>query len=54
MFISDPGSGFYHPRSRVKKAPDYGIKIHNTELTKSLKLSTGIFNPKNVIKLSEI
>jgi hypothetical protein len=41
MFIPDPGSGFFHPSSR--------ILIRSNETDEEFKLS--IFNPKIVIKL---
>ncbi len=44
MFISDSGSEFFQPGSRVKKIPDPG----------SGSKSLNIFNPKNISKLSEI
>ncbi len=46
MFILDPESEFFHPGSRVKKAPNPG----SGSATKNLS----IFNPKIETQLSEI
>ncbi len=43
MFLTNPGSEFFHPGSRVKKIPDPAISVKES-----------IFNPKIVSKLSEI
>jgi hypothetical protein len=46
MFITDPGSEFFHPGSRVKKIPDPRVG--------SASMNLSIFNPKIVSKLYEI
>ncbi len=57
LALTDPGSKFIHPRSKVKKAPDPGSKSPRIQGQKgpgSAIKNLSIFNPKIVTKPSEI